>query len=632
MAAAGTQHVTVAGRTLALTNLDKVLYPATGTTKGEVIAYYAAIGDVLLPHLTMRPITRKRWPDGVGDGGPDVNVFFAKNLPRGTPDWVKRFPIEHSDGTNLYPIADDVATLVWLAQLASLELHVPQWRFADKGTPRNPDRLVLDLDPGPGVTLSQCAEVAGWVRDALRAVGLEPYPVTSGSKGIHLYTHLDGTLTPTEASALAKRLAEALQAKEPARVTAVMRRADRDGKVFLDWSQNNGNKTTITPYSLRGRAHPTVAAPRTWDELSRPGLVQLDFHEVLDRVAELGDLLAPLAGEPESRPARPAGVSPARPAGVSPARPMLATLATPAEVGSGDAWAFEMKWDGVRVLIEIEGEQIRLVSRSGRDETLRYPDLMADLRAIGAGEAILDGEIVVVDAGGAPRFELLQPRINLTKPADIAAAAQRAPVQLMLFDVLSLNGVDLTELAYEERRKRLEELPAQGRVQVPPGFEGDLAAALDTSLALGLEGVVAKRRGSAYAAGSRSRNWLKIKHRRTQSVVIGGWRPGSGNREGTIGSLLVGVPSVQGLRYSGRVGSGFSDAGLAEAQRLLRELSRAEPSLVDVPKEDAKDAAWVEPLLVGEVAYTERTSMGRLRHPVWMGWRTDLTPADVHPE
>ena len=388
--------------------------------------------------------------------------------------------------------------------------------------------------------------------------------------------------------------------------------------------QNNGDKTTITPYSLRGRAHPTVAAPRTWDELSRPGLAQLDFHEVLDRVAELGDLLAPLAGEPESRPARPAGVSPAR--------PMLATLATPAEVGSGDAWAFEMKWDGVRVLIEIEGEQIRLVSRSGRDETLRYPDLMADLRAIGAGEAILDGEIVVVDAGGAPRFELLQPRINLTKPADIAAAAQRAPVQLMLFDVLSLNGVDLTELAYEERRKRLEELPAQGRVQVPPGFEGDLAAALDTSLALGLEGVVAKRRGSAYAAGSRSRNWLKIKHRRTQSVVIGGWRPGSGNREGTIGSLLVGVPSVQGLRYSGRVGSGFSDAGLAEAQRLLRELSRAEPSLVDVPKEDAKDAAWVEPLLVGEVAYTERTSMGRLRHPVWLGWRTDLTPADVHPE
>jgi len=654
------QQVVVEGRTLTLTNLDKVLYPVTGTTKGEVIAYYAAIADVLLPHLWMRPITRKRWPDGVGDGRSDVNVFFAKNLPKGTPDWVQRFAIEHSDGTNLYPVADDVATLTWLAQLASLELHVPQWRFDQDGTPLPPDRLVLDLDPGAGVSLAECAEVAGWVRDALLAAGFESFAVTSGSKGIHLYAHLNGSMSPAEASAMAKDLAQGLQAAHPTRVTSVMRRTDRDGKVFLDWSQNNGNKTTITPYSLRGRANPTVAAPRTWSELGEPGLRQLEFHEVLDRVAELGDLLAPLApdrtarlrqAQPTSQGARPtsrftqpppkaprppsAAATPAlrvaQPAKAS-YQPMLATLATPAEVGSGEEWAFEMKWDGVRIIVQIEKEDVRLTSRNGRDETARYPDLLVDLRNLDCGQATLDGEIVVTDAAGAPRFELLQPRINLTKPNDIAVAAQRAPALLMVFDLLSLNGEDLTGLPYEERRAMLAGLAPAGRVQVPPGFEGDLASALDTSAALSLEGVVAKRRGSAYRPGSRSRDWLKIKHRRTQSVVVGGWRPGQGGRSGTIGALLVGVPGPGGIAYAGRVGSGFTDAGLAEAERLLAPLARAEPPLQDVPREDAKDAHWVEPTMVAEVAYAEATSTGRLRHPVWLGWRSDLTPADVRPE
>ncbi len=294
MAATGSQQVTVDGRVLALTNLDKVLYPATGTTKGEVIAYYAEVGPILIPHVRQRPMTRKRWPDGVGLEGDHVNVFFAKNLPKGTPDWVPRYTIQHSDGTNDYPVADELATLVWLAQLAALELHVPQWRFSEDGTPLPPDRLVLDLDPGEGVTLAETAEVAGWVREVLEGANLKPYPVTSGSKGIHLYAHLDGSLSTAQASDLARELAQALQSEHPDRVTAVMRKSDRGGKVFLDWSQNNGNKTTITPYSLRGRTRPTVAAPRTWEELADPGLQQVELGEMLTRLKDLGDLLADL--------------------------------------------------------------------------------------------------------------------------------------------------------------------------------------------------------------------------------------------------------------------------------------------------------------------------------------------------
>lgn len=275
----------VQGHRLRLTNLDKVLYPATGTTKREVIDYYSRIAPTILPLLARRPVTRKRWPDGVGDARHPGMSFFTKDLERGAPEWLPRMPIEHSSGTKTYPLVDSQAALVWLGQVASLELHVPQWRFASDGSPANPDRLVLDLDPGPGVGLAECAEVARLVREILRGMSLEPVPVTSGSKGIHLYAPLPGTLTSEAASNLARELARALEADHPDLVVSSMSKAVRAGKVFLDWSQNNGKKTTISPYSLRGREHPTVAAPRTWDELAEPDLRQLLFSEVLERAA-----------------------------------------------------------------------------------------------------------------------------------------------------------------------------------------------------------------------------------------------------------------------------------------------------------------------------------------------------------
>lgn len=291
---AGEQVVRVAGRRLRLSNLDKVMYPETGTTKGEVIAYYTRIAPFLIPHVTGRPVTRKRWPDGVGTAEHPESSFFAKDLEAGAPDWVRRTPIEHSGGPKEYPLVGDVATLVYLAQVASLELHVPQWRFTPNGGRGNPDRLVLDLDPGPGVGLAECAEVARWCRDILAGMGWDAYPVTSGSKGIHLYAALDAKQTSDQISAFAKELARAVEADHPDLVVSAMSKAVRPGKVFIDWSQNNGAKTTIAPYSLRGRLRPMVAAPRTWAELDDPNLAHLDFAEVLDRVENDGDPLSAL--------------------------------------------------------------------------------------------------------------------------------------------------------------------------------------------------------------------------------------------------------------------------------------------------------------------------------------------------
>ncbi|MGM0386429.1 MAG: non-homologous end-joining DNA ligase, partial [Actinomycetota bacterium] len=279
------QWVTVAGRRLKVTNLDKVMYPATGTTKADVFAYYRAIAPVLIPQAAWRPVTRKRWVDGVGTAEAPGEVFFRKDLEDSAPEWVPRASIEHSSRTNVYPLANDEGVLAWFAQVAALELHVPQWRFDRAGVPQNPDRMVIDLDPGEGVTLADCARVARLCREVLVEMGMDAVPVTSGSKGIHLYAPLDGTHASAEVSEVARELARAMEADHPDLVVSLQRKVLREGKVLIDWSQNSAAKTTVCPYSLRGRLRPTVAAPRTWDELADPALRQLGHEEVLERVA-----------------------------------------------------------------------------------------------------------------------------------------------------------------------------------------------------------------------------------------------------------------------------------------------------------------------------------------------------------
>ena len=290
--------VDVEGRTLKISNLGKVLYPRTGTTKGEVLSYYAQIAPVLLPHLENRAVTRIRWPHGVEDMS-----FFEKNIPGGTPSWVHTVTVpttgsrtaSKEEGTLTFPIVDDLATLTWLVNLAALELHVHQWTVGRNGRPRGADRLVIDLDPGEPAGLHECCGVALLVSEALEERGLTPKPVTSGSKGLHLYADLPQRMPSEESTALAKEVAEELEKAHPKLVTATMTKARRSGKVFLDWSQNSGSKTTISPYSLRGKERPYVATPLGWDEVEEgaedpDALEQFRFDQVMARVEEYGDL------------------------------------------------------------------------------------------------------------------------------------------------------------------------------------------------------------------------------------------------------------------------------------------------------------------------------------------------------
>jgi bifunctional non-homologous end joining protein LigD len=292
----GRISVAVDGQTLELSNLDKVLYPAVGFTKGEVIDYYSRMAETILPHLRDRPLTRIRYPNGV-----DWPGFFEKNTPPGMPAWVRHETLP-SPGSTLgrdtidYVVVDGLASLVWLANLAALELHVPQWKVGSAG----PDLIVVDLDPGPSTGLAECAEVAVLVRDRMAADGIAVLPKTSGKKGMQLMAPISGRQTSETVSAYAQRIAFELARARPALVVARMAKALRPGKVFIDWSQNAATKTTIAPYSLRAEAFPTASAPLSWAEVESGDVRRFQCDEVLARVAEHGDLLAPLlsAGPP----------------------------------------------------------------------------------------------------------------------------------------------------------------------------------------------------------------------------------------------------------------------------------------------------------------------------------------------
>ncbi|GAA1458678.1 ATP-dependent DNA ligase [Williamsia maris] len=781
--------IDVDGRHVAVTHLDKVIYPATGTRKYEVIDYYNRVADVMLPHLWRRPITRKRWPDGV-----EKQPFFEKNLPDSAPSWIERRSIEHSDREATYPVAASRADLVWLGQQAALELHVPQWTFPPDTTEvtmakadRRANRLVLDLDPGPDVALSQCAEIALLLRDLLASAGLDSYPVTSGSKGIHVYAPLPRAVSSDGARTVAKQIATALAAERPDDVTASMSKALRPGKVFIDWSQNSGSKTTLSPYSLRGRDRPWAAAPRFWDEFTDTDIRQLDFTEVLERIDTHGDILAGLddaidapeappsadaegerevvdlgeyrrkrdeaktpepfgdtahtgagdTGEPgapifviqehharrlhydfrlerdgvlvswavpknlpldgdqnrlavhtEDHPLDyatfagdiPAGEyggghveiwdhgtyetekwranevivrlhgeriqgryaliktgdknwlahlmsdepRPILPDSLRDPRPMLATE-DPVEKLDAGKWAFEGKWDGYRILLEYTRGELRLRSRSGIDMTKDFPQLHSVADDLGLIDAVLDGEVVAVDSNGKTNFTLLASRAHTDEKFDI---------KLLLFDVLYLNGSSLIRMTWEDRRALLDELApifaSNPAIEVPPLLIGSGVEAVAQSREKGWEGVVAKRRDSVYQQGRRSQTWLKQKNWSDIEVVVGGWRPGKGNRANTIGSLLVGLPEETGLRYVGRVGTGLTDKQLTALAEELLPLKRKTSPFVDrLDRPVEHDAVWVLPKVVAEVRFMDWTSTGHLRHPSWRGIRRDKLPGDL---
>jgi bifunctional non-homologous end joining protein LigD len=284
-------EVEVEGRRLSLSNLDKVMYPSVGFTKGQVIDYYTRVAPVLLPHLRDRPLTLKRYPNGVEGGH-----FYEKQCPSHRPDWVRSEPVELSSKTIQFCVCDDLPTLVWLANLADLELHPSLSKVPEV---ERPTVMAFDLDPGPPAGIAECCEVALILRDALNRIGLECFAKTSGSKGIQVYVPLnvDGVDYDYGTKQLSQALARHLEAEHPKLIVSSQKKELRKGKVLIDWSQNDEHKTTVSVYSLRARERPTVSTPLDWDEVSAgdPDALVFEAADLLERVEERGDLFAPVA-------------------------------------------------------------------------------------------------------------------------------------------------------------------------------------------------------------------------------------------------------------------------------------------------------------------------------------------------
>ena len=785
------------GRELRLSNLDKVFWPDEGYTKGDLLAYYYNVAELILPHLRERPLTMKRMPDGIS--GP---FFYEKTAPSHTPDWIARCPVrsdESKDGVIGYLMVNDLATLLFVANLGCIEMHPLHSRCA---TIETPDYLFFDLDP-MGASFEDVLIVARHVRAALGALGLTGYPKTSGATGVQIYVPVEPGWSYDQVRDFVGTLGRTIERADRDHVTMAWQIDKRTGKVFIDHNMNRSGANISAVYSLRPEAGATVSTPLLWEEVDT-GVTPQDFRidNVWERFGKLGDLFEGVRTSPQElgpaleavglspekavkprgsthrtseeviaaskdpdlgeylrkRTFGPEGTTEPAPSGTAgegnsfvihkhratrlhydvrlerdgalpswavprglPTQPGDKRLAVrtedhPLEYGSFEGsipeghygagevrifddgwyepvewtdskvsfrlhgrrypglefhfvktrtdwlaflasnqqapliasppsfqpmlaeggwkafddpvWWFEPKFDGIRSMTTMGTDATRLVTRNGRDVSDKYPELRMAHELVDQVNAVLDAEIVAFDEDGKNSFEVLQQRMNLSNEREIKRISSRIPVALVAFDLLWLDGHDLTDLALEQRRELLETIVEQDhRLQVVTHVDGGGTAFAEVAEGLGLEGVVAKRTGSTYQPGRRSPDWRKIKLTNTQDCVILGWTPGQGGRSGTFGALLVGAYDEGKLIWIGQVGTGFTRATLDRVLEALEPLKRATPPIDDPELAKVKGATFVEPTLVCEVEYLEITkSTKKMRAPSFKGLREDKAP------
>jgi bifunctional non-homologous end joining protein LigD len=687
-----TQVLKIDGRDVPVSNLEKVLYPTANFTKGQVIDYYTRVSPYMLPHLKGRPVTLKRFPDGVSG-----QFFYEKDAPRFTPDWVKTFPVPRREGGHgiRYILINDLPTLVWVANIASLEIHPFLHRAPHL---ERPTAVVFDLDPGEGSDILTCAEAAFLIRDALDHLGLECFPKVSGSKGIQLYIPLN---TPTDYQAtqpFAKAIADSLCEQHPDLVVSTMAKRARTAKVFIDWSQNSDFKTTVAVYSLRAKSdRPFVSAPVTWDELQAalkaknasklyfepdealrcfertgdlfeqvltlkqrlPKTVLANVGAHTPRLSDKQDDKSELRGRtteqvaqaadpqgqskrvrPAARPRKEPRQSAEKPSATPDLRslpkatldfiePMLARLVkNPPE---GPQWSYELKLDGFRCLVVKKEKDVVLFSRRGNRLNGQFPVLPPAFKKLPSG-TVLDGEIVAPDERGRPSFNALQ---------NWRSAKQ--PILFYAFDLLAYRGKDVRGLPFAERRRLLEEFALSGLrdpVRLSPTLHESASELVKAAREQGLEGIVAKRTDSVYESGKRTGAWSKLKTAQGQELVVGGYIPGPH----VFDSLLVGYYDDGKLMFVAKVRNGFVPESRRAVAQRFRGLETAVCPFANLPepqsarqgkaltKEFMKECRWLKPQLVAQVEFADWTKANNLRQSSFAGLREDKDAREVTHE
>jgi len=753
-------HTKVGNQKLKLTNLNKVLYPACGYTKAEVIQYYLKMAPILFKYVNDRPLTTIRYPDGI-----HKEKFYSKSIPTWSPSWVARSPIQHDERSIDYVLVDQEATLVWLANLACLELHPMQFKVAHNFCP---DHVIFDLDPDENLGFEAVRESTLELRDFLERHDFTPFVKTSGGKGFHILVPIIPVVPYELVTDGIKKLATKFVKTNTKRYTLSISKQQRKGKILIDIYRNNLSNTTVAPYSLRGKMGAPISMPISWSQVAEVRDAQsFNLSNYASHLTENGDLWkdwrqfeAPMYSGIKrhievkdnrlkkyeakrdftitSEPHPKAGgrgssrfvlqlhdarnlhydlrledngvlMSWAIPKGLpikhrqkrlairtedhplaylnyegiipkgaygagqmwivdtgvlvwkkkkethyifeikgkhidqtynlkrikedgqwlinleeidSPFQevryaPMLAIQMK--EVPEGSDLSYEVKWDGIRAIIYKDEAGIRIISRSGREITTAFPELL-DTDCFEVEDAVIDGEIVVLDEDGRPMFHEVISRMHTKGKDQIKKIQMSKPVAFYAFDLLNIDGIDLRDRPLHQRRDWLQVILKQNHFyRISEGFiDGKmLFQAVKTK---SMEGVIAKRKNSTYEEGVRSDDWIKIKCRYQDEAYVIGYTKTEGERSNTFGALHLGkYDSLEELTYMGKVGTGFNQTNLKQIYKELQKLSLS-TKLINESITDESKTTWIEPKLKCKIEYASLSSNNTYREPVFISF------------
>ncbi len=602
-----------------LSSLDKILYPNLGITKAEVIEYYLNISDDFLRFNANRPQTLIRFPNGI-----HKNSFYAKEAPEWKPDWLRTQEIKHSEESIHYPVIQNTADLIWLANLSALEFHPMQMNIEKMN---QPEFMVFDLDPDPQQDFKDLVALTQELKQFLEDKQFKVFIKTSGGKGLHLFLPIKPNVTHEYMFNYVKKLAAEFVKLFPKRTTLNLSKDKRNSRVLIDVFRNHRSHSTVAPFSLRGKLGAPVSFPFHWELLN--DLPSSQFFTLRNFKEQYQDHKEAWSGfyedaidislkdfkseMPIASKDRSSNVSLSMMKSVH----MLAGVTK--EISSDKEFIYEVKWDGIRVFLIKENDSLRVISRSGRDITQSFPELVNDgLNSIPSSHAIIDAELVCLDETGKPIFADVISRLHSKKKL-----GHQKPCVAYLFDCVAWDGERITGLDLVERYKKLEKIKLDSpHLRLSQHFE-EGQALLDAAETMGLEGIMLKKKSSKYHEGQRSNDWLKLKFRSTMTCTIIGFTEGKGDRKDLFGSLHLVTKDADKYVYRGRVGTGFDKTKMKNVLILLKKLV-VDQKPIRLKVEEEMRTTWIEPLVQCEIQYASLTANDTLREPVFLHLREDL--------
>lgn len=600
-----------AGRKLKLTNLDKILYPEANYSKADVIQYYLEISPHILSYLKDRPLTVIRFPNGI-----DKQSFYKKEKPTWTPDWVGSFGIKHTDEEINYLVPNELAVIPWLGNLAALELHPMQSRTADI---EHPDWFIYDLDPSEDTPFVVIQELAFKLKYFLERAGHKPFLKTSGSKGLHLLCKMHERLQYDALFVYLKKITQDFVDQNLDVATLKLNKSKRGKKILIDILRNHRHNSTVAAFSLRGKPGAPISWPIRWKTLEQITTSQVvtlaNYRDYMDEGIEvmqqfLSDGKISMAGTTPKT-----NIEESKDLPKSLPKHMLATQQK--QVPKGAQYIYEIKWDGIRIFIEIQKGEIKIRSRKGRDITHQFPDVHEAISRIDVDNTILDGEICCMNSKGVPDFSKVISRLHSKSSASNPAFVKSNPAIFFCFDAPYINGVDIRNMALNKRREKIQAiLPNNKHVKFSDAFE-DGDALYEHGKIAKLEGIMVKDIFSKYEEGKRSASWIKIKYRERALVEIIGYTAGSGDRVNLPGSFHIIERKDDDVIYRGRVGTGFNEQKLIEIKNLLDpHIVSKKPIKQKVDEE--KNSVWLDTFSMCEVEYASITNNDTFREPVFI--------------